>query len=57
MSGKPEDANYYEYNTTLADGTAFITTASKKLTEEEANAINMADWFGGDWTPKTYVAE
>ena len=53
MTGRPEDANYYEYNTTLADGTPFITTASKKLTKEEADAIKVTDWFGG-WTPKNY---
>ncbi len=54
MTGKPEDANYAEYNTTLVDGTAFVTTASKKLTDEEASAIKISDWFG-DWTPKNYV--
>lgn len=53
MTGKPEDANYYEYNTTLADGTALVTTASKKLTDEEAEAINMRFWFKG-WTPKNF---
>ncbi len=49
-----KNANYSEYNTVLKDGTAFVTgDASTKLTEEEAKAVNMKDWFG-EWTPANY---
>lgn len=56
MSGaKPEAANYKEYNTKRDDGTALITSASKKMTDEEAAALKVKDWFGIDWTPINYV--
>lgn len=56
MSGaKPEAANYKEYNTKRDDGTALITSASKKMTDEEAAALKVKDWFGIDWTPIHYV--
>ncbi len=56
MSGaKPESANYTEYNTKREDGTALVTSASKKMTDEEAAAIKLTDWFGVDWLPIHYV--
>lgn len=57
MSGvQPEAANYGEYGTVLADGTAVDTssrTSNTVLSSEDAAKIKVTDYFG-DWTPFYY---
>lgn len=53
----PAKAKYYEYNTHLADGTK-VSTSSRaagvnKMTDEEASAVKLEDYFEG-WTPAYY---
>ena len=49
-------ANYHEYGSKYADGSAVDTSKRhcKVMTKEEADELNIKDWFG-DWTPKNYV--
>ncbi len=59
MSGaKPEDANFYEYNTTDMSGTAVSTTGRKG---NVADAATAATWTMesvlGSWVPAFYTAE
>jgi len=69
MNAKAYDANYYEYNTHLADGTVLDSDRTthvevkgeKKqivtmLTAAEAAKVVMTDWFG-DWVPSYYAGE
>lgn len=59
MSGvQPEQAKFYEYNTTTMDGTAVSTTGRKGnvMTKEEADAVKVKDYFGS-WAPAFYQEE
>ena len=53
------NANFWEYNTTTITGTAVDTSKRVRgvMTKEEANAVNVTDYFGEGWTPYYYVAE
>ena len=57
MSGvAPEQANYSEYGTVLADGTQADTSqriANTVLDKEQASKIRLEDYFG-DWKPSFY---
>ncbi|WP_081798017.1 pectinesterase family protein [Neobacillus dielmonensis] len=57
MSGPPENAHFAEYNTTYNHSA--VDTSQRRapvLTEAQAAAINVADYFGG-WTPSSYTAD
>ena len=57
MSGvAPEQANYSEFGTVLADGTLVDTSArvaNTVLSEEQAAKIVVTDYFGS-WVPAFY---
>ena len=58
MSVEPEEAFFYEYNTTTLDGTAVDTSRRRGnvMTEAEAGQVNEADYFEG-WIPYYYEGE
>ena len=59
MSGaKPENANYFEYNTTLLDGTTVDTSkrVGGVMDATAAAAVKVSDYFGS-WAPSFYQEE
>lgn len=57
MTGRPEQANYAEYNTTY-NGAAVDTSQRRApvITAEQAADIRVADYLGG-WTPSYFTAD
>jgi len=57
MTITPDKAHYSQYNLKDKDGKPYAKLKyGTVLTEEQANAIKMVDYFGG-WTPKKYTAQ
>ncbi|MCM1326975.1 MAG: pectinesterase family protein [Bacteroidales bacterium] len=59
MSGAdPKNANFFEYNTTTADGAAADTSKRVRgvMTKADADKIQVTDYFGS-WVPAFYQAE
>ncbi len=59
MSGaKPENANFYEYNTTDMNGNAVDTSSRRgKVADEATAAAWTMEYYFGDWVPAFYEAE
>ncbi|MBQ7973157.1 MAG: hypothetical protein IJ291_06860 [Lachnospiraceae bacterium] len=58
MTGKPEDANFYEWNTTDLNGNAVDTSSRKsKVATAEIAATWTMSYFFDEWVPSFYVAE
>ncbi|MBQ8822262.1 MAG: hypothetical protein IJZ82_06430 [Lachnospiraceae bacterium] len=59
MSGAtPENANFYEYNTTDMNGNAVDTSSRRgKVADEATAAAWTREYYFGDWIPYYYVEE
>ncbi len=58
MNGEPEDANFYEYNTTDMNGNV-VNTSSRRgnVADADTAATWTMEYFYGEWVPAFYEAE
>jgi pectin methylesterase-like acyl-CoA thioesterase len=52
----PENASFYEYNTTYNGVPVDTSSRRGKVLTAETAAIDVTKYFGSDWTPKYYTA-